>query len=122
MGAHADAVWEQAMKDALDGPTVGAAPGYFSLYAKWPDQDPEPVLAWKVGADVVLPVTRHGCVITRNTLHDKSWVLYPDGIVRYHGLNLGSVVPNFASLAEWLAKFKSDLVSWIASDPDYVPF
>lgn len=52
MSAYADFRYE---------PIVIAAPGYFFLEYVWSDEDPEPVLAWRVGDDLALPVTRFGC-------------------------------------------------------------
>jgi hypothetical protein len=116
MGMRADAIYEQALKDALNGPTVSAAPGYFSLEGRWPDQEPEAVLAWQVGADVVLPVTRWG---HHNPARGESWVLYPDGSVRLHSPPGPSHVPNYASLAAWRTEFERECERWMTGTASF---
>ena len=97
MGAHTDYVADATLEETLkDGTTVAAATGFCVLDERYPDQSPEPVIAWRVGNDRVLPITRCGVVCR------ECFVVYPDGRVRHHhGSPYGSWIPEFASVAEW---------------------
>jgi hypothetical protein len=97
MGAYSNAWYDLEMKNAAAGPVVSAAPGFYRLDADWPDADPEPVLAWRIGATLALPVTRFGCDVA------ERYVVHPDGTVRRHFPPYSSVSPDFGSLAEWRA-------------------
>ncbi len=104
MGARSDIEHAQIISDAFDGPAVSATPGYFRLDQSWPAADPEPVLAWKVGGKVVLPVTAAGYD------RDEYYVLYPDGSVRPHFPCFGSAAPVFKSVEEWREDATADML------------
>ena len=88
-----------ALAAPVDWPLVAATPGYFTFDSDRPDEEPEAVLAWRVGPDLTLPVTRRG-FSSRET-----YVRYPDGVMRHHGYKTGgSYLPNFESLDVWRAK------------------
>ena len=77
MGAHShDTIMEETYKG---GTTVAAAAGYLVLDERFASQSPQPVLAWRVGNELVLPITRAGVECR------ECWVAYPDGRVRHHG-------------------------------------
>jgi hypothetical protein len=70
---------------------VAASPNFFVLNGG----RQEPVIAWRIGKQMALPITRHGC-------DDRGYyVLYPDGTVRPHMPNIGSEVPSFKNLEDW---------------------
>jgi len=98
MGYYGDLQYEKIMGGALEGPLVAATPGFFRLDDRHPDEAPEPVLAWRVGPAIVLPVTRFGCD------DHEYYVLYPDGTVKRHFPSVGAALPDFRSLAEWRAQ------------------
>jgi hypothetical protein len=84
-----------AIREALAGPVVSAAPGHFLLYECNPGGDPEPILAWRIGNEMVLPVTAVGCVGSQH------WVLYPDGSVRPHFKGYNHDQKSYKSFAAW---------------------
>jgi hypothetical protein len=106
MGTRSDTQHEAIMNEAANGPIVAAAPGYFSLDCRWPDSAPESVLAWRVGSEVVLPVTRWGCDT------EEHFVIHPDGTVRPHFPMFGSEVPTYKSLEEWRKDFREGGETW----------
>jgi hypothetical protein len=95
MGAHTDDLIRSAIKEAYAGPAVSAAPGHFLLHLYDPERAPEPILAWRIGDALVLPVTALGCAPTEH------YVLYPDGSVRPHFMGYNGDPPTFKSFAEW---------------------
>jgi hypothetical protein len=84
-----------SFEDALKGPAVSAAPGYFLLYACDPERAPAPILAWRIGSKMVLPVIGLGCVAGQH------YVLYPDGSVRPHFHGYDCDPGTFKNFAEW---------------------
>jgi len=94
MGAHSDYIAEAALEETYTGGTnVAAATGFYVLDER--DQSPEPVIAWRVGSERVLPITRWGVVCR------ECFVAYPDGRVRHHGAPGPAEVPSYASVEEW---------------------
>ena len=98
MGQNYDHYYEGVINDALEGPVVAAAPGYFAIDASF-REDPRKyaVLAWRVGSEVVLPVTRWGCD------GKEQWVVYPDGTVNLHSPPGPSEVSSYPSFDAWAA-------------------
>jgi hypothetical protein len=94
MGAYSDSIYDAVYEDTRAGPTVAAAPGHFVMIGL--NNEPEPVLAWCIGKQLALPVTRHGF-----TSKAECFIQYPDGHVRFHGLHIGSEVPDFENVAAW---------------------
>jgi hypothetical protein len=78
MSYHAT-MCELEMKNSVNWPMVAAAPGYSVLDERFPNCPAEDVLAWRVGPNVSLPVTRLGFKA------EEAWVKYPDGRVRPPG-------------------------------------
>jgi len=83
------------LAESTNWPLVAAARGYAVLDDSFHELAIEPVLAWRVGARVVLPVTRVGFKPS------EAWVVYPNGSVRHHGLPAPGDVPDFPSVEEW---------------------
>ena len=100
MGQHTDATIEANEANAREGYVVPAPWGFFLLDGRWPDHI-EPILAWRIGRDpecnCVLPVTATG------THCSQTYVLFPDGKVRYNAIGYGSAPPDFESLEAWKA-------------------
>jgi hypothetical protein len=98
MGAHTEYIHYAIMEEThRAGTNVAASSGFYVLDERFSDQSPEPILAWRVGNDLVLPITRAGVACR------ECWVAYPDGHVRHHRPPGGSEVPSFASVEEWRA-------------------
>jgi hypothetical protein len=95
MGQHSDDLTKCAIEEAYAGPPVSAAPGYFLLFERDPERAPEPILAWRIGREMVLPVTGTRCIAGQHH------VLYPDGSVWPHFLGYGYDPGTFKSFAEW---------------------
>jgi hypothetical protein len=83
------------MADAKNWPMVPAGPGFEVLDERFPNADGEPVLAWRVGDRVTLPVTRQGFKAK------AAWIAYPDGTVMHHDLPGPSAVPDYVSRDAW---------------------
>jgi hypothetical protein len=115
MGGYSNWSNERDMEEAYHGPLVSAAPGYFQVDEKWPDSEPEPIIAWRVGSVVVLPVTRMGCRAS------ECYVLCPDGKVRHHGAPAPSDVPDYISLAAWRVGVRDERSTDLTSALD-IPF
>ena len=96
MGQHTDATIAANEENATQGHVVAAPWGYFLLDDRFPDGDPAPILAWRIGKDAecnaVLPVTATG------THSSQCWVLRPDGRAVYHCVHYGSFVAPFETL------------------------
>jgi hypothetical protein len=95
MSYDSNEIMERAIKEAYTGPVIPAGPGFFLLHDHDPERAPEPILAWRIGSDMVLPVTALGCAA--GMFH----ILYPDGSVWPHFCEYGSHPRMFKSLAEW---------------------
>jgi len=111
MGSYTECSENRNFEEAYDGPTVSAANGHFLLDERFPDVDPSPILAWKIGAQAVLAVTADGCKI------GEFFVLYPNGAVRPHFLGYGSAIPSFKSLKEWRSFVSAQAQKIVASEP-----
>ena len=86
---------EQELAESPTWPVVPAGPGFAMVDESCREVGLEPVLAWRVGANVTLPVTRVGFK------PNECWILYPDGRVRHHGLPGRRERPEYASLDEF---------------------
>jgi hypothetical protein len=95
MGKYSDTTNDGIMEDTIAGQTVAAASGHFVV--DYGDDDLEPVLAWRVGNSLVLPITRYGLQ------QGECWIVGPDGVVRHHGYRGPSIVPSFETVAAWRA-------------------
>jgi hypothetical protein len=94
---YASVNYDLLLEESVNWPLVAAAPGYFTLDEQWPNEEPEAVLAWRVNQELVLPVTRRGFEPR------ESYVVYPDGRVRHHGVGGPSAVPDYESIEAWRA-------------------
>lgn len=83
------------LAESVNWPLVSASPGYSAIDERRREPDIEPVLAWRVGPRLTLPVTRYGFEPR------ETWIEYPDGSVRHHGLPAPSLVPDFGDYAAW---------------------
>jgi hypothetical protein len=105
------------LEDSVNWPLVAAAPGYFTVDEQWPYSEPEAVLAWRVNQELVLPVTRRGFEPR------ESWIVYPDGKVRHHGVGGPSAVPYYVSVEDWQnAVRKGEVGDRIIGSPSGEPF
>jgi hypothetical protein len=95
--SYASVNYELLLKDSVNWPIVAAAPGFFVVDMRCPDGKPEAVLAWRVGTELVLPVTRHGSPI------EVTCVVHPDSTVRFHGHSTYSAVPDYESIEAFRA-------------------
>jgi hypothetical protein len=105
-------MYDEAIEEALSGPLVTAAPGYFTVQADFPGLEPEPVLAWRIGKACVLPVVRYGCKAR------EVWVVGPNGKVRLHAPPGPSLVPDFDNIAAW----RADEIAKVAPPDGDTPF
>ena len=88
-------------KNARDGTVVAAASGFYLL----PGHDP--ILAWRIGGtdcNCVLPVTCTG------THGSQTYVLCPDGRVRYNAMNSGSAMSDFPSIEDYYNTHKKTAI------------
>jgi hypothetical protein len=96
--------YDMLLKESVNWPLVAASPGFFTVDPLWPSQEPEAVLAWRVGPELTLPVTRHGY------RPDAAYVVHPNGKIRFHGLSISSAVPDYESIEAWRADNEADRV------------
>jgi hypothetical protein len=105
MGAYTDYIREKTIEYAVESPVIAAPPGYFLLDEKHLDEEPLPVIAWRVGYHWILPITTLGdSFVTEEKYVDKSehYTLGPDGKVRRHFEVWGSYIPTtWPSLEAW---------------------
>jgi hypothetical protein len=94
MGANADATRVAEILEAKVGQLVAAGPGYFLL--RFQDDEPEPILAWRISSTATWPVTAFG-----NAPGEEPYVLHPDGKIRPHFRGYGSAPPIFDSIDHW---------------------
>jgi hypothetical protein len=92
--SYASVNYEMLLEESVNWPLVAAAPGFFTLALGY---ESEAVLAWRVGPELTMPVTRHGY------RPGDVYVLHPDGKVRFHGLSIYSAVPDYESIEAWHA-------------------
>jgi hypothetical protein len=104
------------LAESVNWPLVSASPGYSAIDNRWREPATEPVLAWRVGPRLTLPVTRHG-FDPRET-----WIEYPDGSVRHHGLPAPSAVPDFGDFAAWRLVYDEAYRILDAEPADAFPF
>ncbi len=86
---------DPAITEAMAGPLVAAAPGHYLILADYHPAARVPVLAWRIGETLALPVLSHG------TWEGESIIEYPDGIVREH--IIGRNGREYENLAAYLA-------------------
>jgi hypothetical protein len=91
----ADTEFYKAIVEAEGGPVVAAAPGIYLIHADYHPAHRVPVLAWRIGELIALPVT-YQC-----TWDTESIIEYPDGIVREHRVGGGG--REYENLAAFLA-------------------
>lgn len=88
-----------AFDEAESGPLVAAAPGHYLIDADYHPPMRAPVLAWRVGSRILLPVLSHG------TWEGESVIEYPDGVVREH--SVGGYGREYDDVAEYVADEKA---------------
>jgi len=105
MGAHTNDIREKLIEDAVTGPVVAASPGYFLLDDNNLDEEPLPVIAWRIGNGWILPITTLGDSFVRNDEYFdrcEHCTLGPDGKVHRHFSVWGSYIPpTWPSLEAW---------------------
>jgi hypothetical protein len=96
--------YDMLLEESVNWPLVAAAPGFFTLDKNWTNAEPQAVLAWRVGPELVLPVNRYGSQAA------ETYVVHPDGKVRFHGIGIGAAVPDYESIGAWRAGEEDDRV------------
>ena len=112
MGWRTDCQIEKDDAEAMEGPIVPEAWGFFL--------GEQPILAWRIGSNCVLPVT---CLGTKGS---QCYVICPDGKVRWNSWSYGSDAPDYESVAEYREAMKKERepvpVDLDLDDPTAIPF
>jgi len=78
---------DEDIEEAMTGPLVAAAPGHYLILSDYHPTYRMPVLAWRIGKRIILPVNCQG------TWEGESVIEYPDGVVREHLVGGGWPLP-----------------------------